>query len=252
VHASGAVSVTENQGWVQLVDLGLALVLCSLIGLEREIRQKAAGLRTHALVGLGAGLFMLVSKYGFGDLLGLPGIALDPSRVAAQIVSGIGFIGGGLIFVRRDDVRGLTTAATIWLAAAVGAACGASLPLLAGCVTAAYFLVALGYPPLARRLPRSRLAASPLQLTYVDGTGALRAALRISTRLGYRVNAVDIVREPTGVVSDEGHAQLPHPRAVVVALEVSGTGSVAELGAALVEIDGVLSVHAGDANEVIE
>ena len=102
-----------DRQWALLLPVALALVLSMLIGLEREAGAKSAGLRTHALVGVGAAVFMLISKYGFADLL-------DPSRVAAQIVSGIGFIGGGLIFVRQDAVRGLTTAATIWLVAAVG------------------------------------------------------------------------------------------------------------------------------------
>ena len=112
-----------GQGWLQIGELGLAFVLSALIGVEREIRQKSAGLRTYTLVGLAAALIMLVSKYGFGDVLS-ERVVLDPSRIAAQIVTGIGFIGGGLIFVRRDSVRGLTTAAIVWLTAAVGMACG--------------------------------------------------------------------------------------------------------------------------------
>ncbi len=80
------------------------------------VRSKSAGLRTHALVGLGAATFMLVSKFGFDDLLGTTSVSIDPTRVAAQIVSGIGLLGAGLIFVRRDVVRGLTTASSVWLA----------------------------------------------------------------------------------------------------------------------------------------
>src|ERR1700735_3243274 len=91
--------VPSGQGLKQLGELGLAFGLSSLIGLEREWRQKSAGLRTHTLVGTGAALLVIVSKYGFSDVLG-SNVILDPSRVAAQIVSGIGFIGGGLIFVR--------------------------------------------------------------------------------------------------------------------------------------------------------
>ncbi|MFD0774894.1 MgtC/SapB family protein, partial [Streptomonospora algeriensis] len=117
----------QGQGWPQLVALGVALVLCTLIGLERELRQKNAGLRTHTLVGVGAALFMVVSKYAFFDVIRNEDITLDPSRVAAQIASGIGFVGAGVIFVRQDIVRGLTTAATIWVAAAVGTAAGAGL-----------------------------------------------------------------------------------------------------------------------------
>ena len=86
-----------GQGWVQLGELGLAFVLSALIGLERDIRHKSAGFRTYTLVGFGAALNMLVSKYGFMDVLVDNRIVLDPSRIAAQIVTGIGFIGGGLI-----------------------------------------------------------------------------------------------------------------------------------------------------------
>lgn len=100
-----------GQSWLQFGELGLAFILSSVIGLEREFRAKSAGLRTHTLVGVAAALIVLVSKYGFGDTIVKDAVVLDPSRVAAQIVSGIGFIGGGLIFVQRDVVRGLTTAA---------------------------------------------------------------------------------------------------------------------------------------------
>jgi len=117
-----------GQGSLQLVELALAFLLSASIGLEREIRQKSAGLRTYTLVGFSSALVMLVSKYGFTNVLETGRVVLDPSRIAAQIVSGIGFIGGGLIFVRKDIVRGLTTAATVWLTAAVGMACGAGLP----------------------------------------------------------------------------------------------------------------------------
>src|SRR5580698_11223332 len=144
-----------GQSWLQLSELALALVLSALIGVEREIRQKSAGLRTYTLVGLSAALIMLVSKYGFGDVLS-ERVVLDPSRIAAQIVTGSGFIGGGLIFVRRDSVRGITTAATVWLTAAVGMACGAGLPVLALVVTVGHFIVVFAFPYVVVRLPKSR------------------------------------------------------------------------------------------------
>lgn len=99
-----------------IIKLLISCVLCGLIGLEREYRQKAAGFRTHLLVGLGSTLFTLLSLHGFG--------VSDPSRVAAQIVSGIGFIGGGAILRHGLSVRGVTTAATLWLVAAIGMAVG--------------------------------------------------------------------------------------------------------------------------------
>ena len=91
-----------GQSWLQLSELALAFVLSALIGLEREVRQKSAGLRTYTLVGVSSALIMLVSKYGFTDILENGRVVLDPSRIAAQIVTGIGFIGGGVIFVRKD------------------------------------------------------------------------------------------------------------------------------------------------------
>lgn len=153
---AAAAVARSGQGWKQVGELGLAFLLASLIGLERELKRKPAGLRTHTIVGVGAALFTLVSKYGFTDVLVPNQVVVDPSRVAAQIVSGIGFIGAGLIFVQRDSVRGLTTAAAIWLTAAVGAAAGAGLWLLAALGTATHFVIVYGYTPLIHRLSRGR------------------------------------------------------------------------------------------------
>ncbi|GAB5052064.1 MgtC/SapB family protein [Pediococcus ethanolidurans] len=97
------------------------------IGYERDARAKTAGLRTHIIIAVGAALMMIVSKYGFMDLLGNKGISLDPSRIAAQIVSGIGFIGAGTIIVKHEDVNGLTTATGLWTTAGVGMAIGARM-----------------------------------------------------------------------------------------------------------------------------
>src|SRR6202789_3388973 len=136
----------------------MAFLLSAAIGLEREIRHKSAGLRTYTVVGTAAALFLLISKYGFTDVLVNDRIVLDPSRVSAQIVTGIGFIGAGVIFVRGDRVAGLTTAATVWLVTAVGMACGAGLLLLAVAVTGAYFVVALVFPLVLRLLPAGQAA----------------------------------------------------------------------------------------------
>ena len=131
----------------------MAFVLSAAIGLERELRRKSAGLRTYTVVGVSSALFLLISKYGFTDVLTNGTVVLDPSRVAAQIVTGIGFIGAGLIFVQGDRVKGLTTAATVWLVTAVGMACGAGLPWLGLAVTGAYFVVAFLFPLLMKLFP---------------------------------------------------------------------------------------------------
>ena len=146
-----------GQGINQFVELGIAFLLSAAVGLEREIRHKSAGLRTYTVVGTAAALFLLISKYGFTDVLVTDRIVLDPSRVAAQIVTGIGFIGAGLIFVRDDRVAGLTTAATVWLVTGIGMACGAGLPLLAVAATIAYFIVALVFPFILSILPGTQI-----------------------------------------------------------------------------------------------
>jgi putative Mg2+ transporter-C (MgtC) family protein len=230
--------------WDLVWRLVLALALSTTIGLERDVRQKSAGVRTYSLVGLGAALFMVISKYGFSDVLSQRNVILDPSRVAAQIVSGIGFIGAGLIFVRRDSVRGLTTAAGVWLTAAVGAACGASLYVLAVAATVGYFLVVFVIFPLVERLPTSAYPTAALRVAYEDGRGILRRVLGTCTARDFKIADISVNRSEAGPAITGA--------AVVVALELHGKGAVAELAAELGEIDGVHSVAAGDVNEMFE
>lgn len=109
---------------VTLLRLVLALVLGGLIGLEREASEHRAGMRTNALVSLGSALFTVISAYGFLGLASLLHVQIDPTRIASYVVAGIGFLGGGAIFMSKDGVRGLTTAAAVWMVAAIGMACG--------------------------------------------------------------------------------------------------------------------------------
>jgi len=115
--------IDEKQIALRLV---LAFLVGAVIGAERKIRHKPAGLRTHALVGLGATLFTIIGVYGFFEFSGAPYYRtnMDPARIAAQIVVGVGFIGGGLIFKEENKVQGLTTAASVWLTAGLGTALG--------------------------------------------------------------------------------------------------------------------------------
>ncbi|MFR5264929.1 MgtC/SapB family protein [Clostridium sp.] len=106
--------------------LALSGVLGGLIGFEREMRSKEAGIRTHFLVAVGATIVMLVSQYGFFEVLG-PQIEVDPSRIAAQVVSGVGFLGAGIIFKEKGTVKGLSTAAGIWITAAIGLSIGSGM-----------------------------------------------------------------------------------------------------------------------------
>jgi putative Mg2+ transporter-C (MgtC) family protein len=240
-----------GQGWLQVGELGLALLLSACIGLEREVRQKNAGLRTHTLVGLGAALFMLVSKYGFSDVIEAQRIVLDPSRVAAQIVSGIGFIGAGLIFVRRDSVRGLTTAASVWVTAAIGSAAGAGLPVLAGVATGAYLVVvAVAFPALTRRLPRSATAVSSLRVRYLDGRGVLRQLLQVVTSRGFTID--EVYTDTAGRHGRPGPGALDGKPLVEVTLQVHGRQPVNDLAAALSDVSDVDAVLVNDANAIGE
>lgn len=122
--------------WVFIFRLVVAGLLGTVVGIEREWRVKEAGFRTHFLVSLGSALFMIVSQWGFEEFLAYhDGLRLDPSRVAAQVVSGIGFIGAGAIIFHRQIVRGLTTAASLWAIAGVGMATGAGMYGVAAAAT---------------------------------------------------------------------------------------------------------------------
>ena len=222
----------EPQGRVglQLAELTLALTLSSLIGLEREFRSKSAGLRTHTLVGVAAALIMLVSKFGFADVLVKYTVVLDPSRIAAQIVSGIGFIGGGLIFVQRDVVRGLTTAAAIWLTAAVGMACGAGLPLLALFVTATHFLVVYGYTPVAHRILAER---AQLHVEYTPGRGAVEKILQMCAGRGYTIRELYVEAAAEGVAVERRGLHL----------QLIGRRGIETLLVAITDVKGVLTAH---------
>lgn len=223
-----------GQGSRQIIELVVAFGLTALIGLEREIQGKSAGLRTQTIVGTAAALIMLVSKYGFGDVL-TPGlVVVDPSRVAAQIVSGIGFLGAGIIIVRRGSVHGLTTAASVWESAAIGMAAGAGLLLLASVMTGMHLLIIVGFMPLARRLA-SRLGATVrLHITYADDRGVLRDVLQACGRRDWQVT--DLETDPAGepLEASPGH--------VGVQVTLAGSGVIGA-AAVLTQVDGVIGVR---------
>src|SRR4051794_27925002 len=175
--------------WTETALLGLAFGLSAIIGLERQRRFKSAGMRTHTLVGVGSAVFTLVSAYGFADVTGRGG-AVDPSRIAAQIVSGIGFLGAGVIFVRRGSVSGLTTAASIWLTAAVGMACGAGLPALAVMATGCHLLTVTVLGKLGRRIQADPVSTT-LLIRYTAGQGALPVALGLAAEHGVTATVLD-------------------------------------------------------------
>lgn len=136
--------------WYEIIiRLSLASLFGALIGIERERKDWAAGLRTHMLVCVGSCLLMMVSAFGFSDVLGTEHVALDPSRIAAQVVSGIGFIGAGaILFSKHGTIRGLTTAAGLWTIAAIGLATGGGMYFAAGITTIVSLIILWALQPL--------------------------------------------------------------------------------------------------------
>ena len=222
-----------GQGTRQIVELFVAFGLTALIGLEREIQGKSAGVRTQTIVGTASALILLVSKYGFSDVLQDGLIVVDPSRVAAQIVTGIGFLGAGIIIFRRGSVHGLTTAAAVWECAAIGMAAGAGLILLAVTVTAMHFLIIVGFMPLARWLS-SRLSGSiTMHVSYEDGRGVMSRLLQVCERRQWQLSelAADSPGESTDGTGAPG-----------VLLTLSGRG-ILNAPVVLAGIEGVTSIR---------
>ena len=155
-----------------LLRLFIAAVCGMAIGYERKNRMKEAGIRTHFIVAIGAALIMIISKYGFQDQMGWPNMSLDPSRIAAQVVTGVGFLGAGVIFMQKQTIVGLTTAAGVWVTAAIGLSIGSGLYFVG---IAATVITILGQILLHGKI---RFLSSPrtetLMLQIVDDADAIK------------------------------------------------------------------------------
>ena len=211
--------------------LALAFVLSLTVGIERSRKQKSAGLRTHVLVGIGAAMFTLISAYGF-EGIARPGVAVDPSRIAAQVVSGIGFLGAGVIFVRKNAVSGLTSAATIWMVAAIGMACGANMPILAIAGTGLHLLTV---GPLTQF--RDRFQPEPerlrVSLVYIGNKGTLREIIAAAERRGM----------PTTLLGAQRILGTDEMRATLQFTDSHHTSSQLDLVHTIATLDGVVSVN---------
>jgi len=242
-----ALAADQGQGWRQVGELLLAFGLSSVIGLERQLRGKSAGLRTQAIVGTAAALILLVSKYAFGDVLDSGTVVLDPSRVAAQIISGIGFLGAGLILTRRGTIRGLTTAASVWGTAAVGMAAGGGLWLLALIVTGIYFVIVVGFTALISRLPSlGHTGMRYFRIDYLDRHGALRELLAACTSRNWAVEGLSIdgsnTRSDVGHIVADEEEQPREENVITVTLRLSGT-NLGDAISVLGTVNGVAAVE---------
>jgi putative Mg2+ transporter-C (MgtC) family protein len=212
-----------------LLRLVVAAGLGGAIGFERELRERQAGLRTHLVVCVGSALFTLVSAYGFEDFFTATGTRIDPTRIAAQIVSGIGFLGAGAIIRQGLSVRGLTTAATLWLVAAIGMAAGAGFYDAAGITTVGALLTLGPLRIVAYRLTRRFRDETERLLVEIPAGGSAAPLIDAVERYG-RVVSLE--------VSQEGDR-----RTVGIDVAIHGRQSSPQVVAAVAEIDGVLEVH---------
>ena len=180
--------------WDFVWRLVLAAIFGTIIGLDREYREKEAGFRTHFLVSLGSALMMIVSQYGFSEILTHDGVSLDPSRIAAQVVSGIGFIGAGTIIFNHQIVRGLTTAASLWATAGIGLTAGAGMSCLALAATILTLVALEGLSLVFRSLGSRRMV---VVFSASDRTGVADTLDRIRTD-GYMVVSYEVVPQVVG------------------------------------------------------
>lgn len=180
--------------WDSVWRLVLAAIFGTIIGLDREYREKEAGFRTHFLVSLGSALMMIVSQYGFSEILTHDGVSLDPSRIAAQVVSGIGFIGAGTIIFNHQIVRGLTTAASLWATAGIGLTAGAGMSWLALAATILTLVALEGLSLVFRSLGSRRMV---VVFSASDRTGVADTLDRIRTD-GYMVVSYEVVPQVVG------------------------------------------------------
>lgn len=159
--------------------MALALLLGALVGAERQRGDRPAGMRTHALVCLGSTVFMLVSAFAFPEFTQAVGGRVDPTRIAAQVVTGIGFLGAGMIFTQRNVTRGLTTAAGLWVVAAIGLAVGAGMYFIATAGTILMLLVLAVLKPIETRLFNSRSHVVVRVVPHPGQLGSIRDALNV-------------------------------------------------------------------------
>lgn len=170
--------------------LGLAALVGLVIGLERQLNQHEAGMRTHALVALGAAMFTIAGAYGFADVARTPNV--DPARVAAQVASGIGFIGAGMIIRQGPSIRGLTSAATLWLTGALGVAAGAGASLATIIATAIVLVTLVGLRVAKPSVASLSSKIVTIEIQYEQGKGTLRPVLDSLERHHLRVEDLKI------------------------------------------------------------
>jgi putative Mg2+ transporter-C (MgtC) family protein len=206
----------------------LASLLGAMIGLEREIHGRTAGFRTHLLVSLGSALFVVVSinfYREFGNFGGTLPVGVDPGRVAAQVVVGIGFLGAGAIIREKESVRGLTTAACLWIAAAIGVACGSGLFMLSVLVTGIALISLIALKKIEGRLSRDSYVL--MKIESDDLQGQLERIVQVASDCGFHVTPAAMERGTAGGVVFELQLKIHGSKMSYAAVDqVSAIGGV--------------------------
>ncbi|WP_083511822.1 MgtC/SapB family protein [Alicyclobacillus acidiphilus] len=219
-----------HENWEFVVRLLLSGILGAAIGVERKVHYKQAGVRTHFIVAIGSALMMIVSKYAFMDIINNHTIILDPSRVAAQVVSGIGFLGAGVIIFQRNAIRGLTTAAGVWATAGIGLAVGAGMYII-GIVSAVLVLVGfITLKPLERRFIRN---IQHVMITADDQPGLIGKISAALEQLGLSIEQMSIDR------MDQQQSLVDIELFLRKQKQIAGTDKVMQV---IAEIDGIKNV----------
>lgn len=192
-----AVAGPSIELWEASVRLVMAMALAGAVGVERELRDQEAGLRTHILVGVGAALFVIVGNFSWAELRfsNQTGVVLDPSRVVAYVITGIGFLGAGAIIKHGTSVRGLTTAASLWVVAAVGVATGSGDYAIAAVATGAVLLSLWPVKWIAMSAGLRRSGTTRIDVTLEPGASTA-AAIDAVERAGMRVESTRVAEAP--------------------------------------------------------
>ncbi|MGB3304636.1 MAG: MgtC/SapB family protein [Thermomicrobiales bacterium] len=229
-------AISMNWGELTLLDLigrlGLATILGLMIGIERERLERAAGMRTHALVSVASALIMIVSTYGFPIPESAAAGTLDPSRIAAQVVSGVGFLGAGVIFMRRNTVRGLTTAASIWAVCGIGLAAGGGLYVAAGFGAAFMLLIQGGMRPVERRLFRHQAIQHRIIVVSTGGVSIFGTIQQSLIGTVVRLKSIDFDRKES-----------THEETVQLTVQADSMSAILEFVDRLQSADGVRKVR---------
>lgn len=201
-------TLLENQEVEILLRIFMACICGLLLGLERTKHQKAAGVRTYVIVALGAVIFTIISKYGFLDVLGNDGVRVDVSRVACNIVTGVGFLGAGTIFVRGDRIQGLTTSAGIWVIAAIGMAIGSGMYVIGAIATVLVLVVQTILQNIFEKRFVSKIPGK-VSVSMIDKVSALETVTQLFEEQEIEIYNCNMKRSKEHMISYTFQVQMP-------------------------------------------